>query len=137
MPLMLTLVFCMPLLTSQEASPEGIRRPPDVIRQYETVSSIRLLDGLVAQYRADHGRLPATLDAVKTEYGLSEERIRDGWQRRLVYFASRTHFVLMSFGRSGPQPASTPAPMAIGPDSHYDTPIVMIDGEWAQLPLLD
>ena len=54
--------------------------------------------------------------------------------RSIVYFASASHFTLLSLGKSGTADGLLVGARGIPPGVDEEVDIVMIDGEWAETP---
>ena len=65
--------------------------------QKNTRRALRQIDSALAQYRADKGRYPPSLGALK----LDGETARDGWRRAWVYSLPQGQPLVESLGRDG------------------------------------
>jgi hypothetical protein len=115
----------------------GDGRQPDHVAQIATVARMRLLRDLIQSYSNDHGgALPAKLEGAVLLYQRTPdpEALVDGWERPLVYFASESHYVLMSGGRNGAYEQQRVEPGHVVGEVDYNTDIVLVDGQWSQTP---
>ncbi len=112
-----------------------IPRPAALDAQAPTVGNMRTLARLINDFAEAHGgRLPRSVSETLDYWQADESLGRDGWGRSIVYFASASHFTLLSLGKSGTADGLLVGPGGIPPGVDEEVDIVMIDGEWAQTP---
>jgi hypothetical protein len=98
---------------------------------------MRLLGELIQSYSSDHGgALPMRLEDVLLRYQREPDldALVDGWERPIVYFASESHYVLMSGGRNGAYESQRAEPGHVVGEVDYNTDVVLVDGQWSQTP---
>ena len=110
----------------EKVSHEQIRK------QIETRAKMNAILGSIANYEERHNELPTILSDMWGEEPNARRLYKDGWGRPFYYYRDRDHFVLISFGRAGKPKVQQVLGYPLEPD--YDTNLVCIDGEFAQMP---
>jgi hypothetical protein len=70
-----------------------------VMKQHANAVNARLSESAISSYRAEHGRLPATL--VEAEYRKDRRVQFDEYGRAYLYEKQGEAFILVSYGRDG------------------------------------
>jgi hypothetical protein len=110
-------------------------RPPDFVKQIETVDRMDLIQRLMTLYLKDHKSDPRSIDELMRVFDMPATAEVDGWGRPFFYYTNGHDFILASFGRSGVPQAQTADPGGVSTQRNFDTNLVMINDKWAQTPM--
>ncbi len=105
-------------------------------RQKRTMADMRTLALAINSYATDHVLVPqvsgtaADLRPYLEPTYLRVLPVRDGWRRDLYYQGSALSYTVVSYGGDG---AAQGGPY-VGPTTHYDADIALVDGIFVQWP---
>lgn len=125
--------------TAQQQADEATESP-DFAAQKVTCFRIYMGRANVDAFKSSFpGRkLPSALRALDQELeGVDPQGAKwlDGWGRPLTFFVTHDgHYVIASFGKDGLPQGQATVPGGNTAEMNWDADIVLIDGDWAQVP---